>query len=146
MCNPLGKKILCFLHGMLRTLRKNLLLSRWGYFRCTWSTRDTLGKKLLLPYWGLFKYAWVHWGRIFCLLYGNDVWYAWSIGEEFSVFLLGIVFLILFDSLGRIFCFLIGESFDDFVPYWANLEMFVSFFFSKKDFFFKLFMTKLHVV
>ena len=32
-----------------------------------------LGKNLLLPHLRLFKYAWVHWGRIFCLLNGDDV-------------------------------------------------------------------------
>ena len=73
-------------------LRKNLLLPCWGYFRCTWSTGDTLGKNLLLLHWRFLKYAWVHWGRIFCLLHGDDVWCIWSIGEESSASLLGMMF------------------------------------------------------
>ena len=44
---------------------------------------------------------------------------------------------------------LTGESFDDFVPNWGNLEMFFFFlfiFFERSIFFFQLYMTKLHVV
>ena len=111
---PSRYNIFYFLHGMLRTLRKNLLLPHWGYFRCTWSIVEesfasTLGivllclgpsRKNLLP---------LPWG--WCSRYtGSTV-------EESSASLLGIIFLSLCDLLemvlgctcfigGRVFCFL----------------------------------------
>ena len=69
----------------------------WGRIFC-FLTGDTLGvldslrKNLLLPSWGLFKYALVYQGKIFCLLYEDDVLdIAWSTREESSASLLGIV-------------------------------------------------------
>ena len=53
-------RIFCFLHGLLRTLRKNLLLLCWAFFFFffLFSVLDSLGKNLLLPYRAYFRCTW----------------------------------------------------------------------------------------
>ena len=52
-------RIFCFLYGLLRILRKNFLLPRWGFFLFYYYyfffyVQDSIGKNPLLPYWRHF--------------------------------------------------------------------------------------------
>ena len=59
-------RIFCFLHGLLRTLRKNLLLPRWRFFFFFFGiglTGEESSTSLLV----------ILWGRIFSFLIGDTL-------------------------------------------------------------------------
>ena len=65
-------RIFCFLHGLLRTLRKNLLLPRQGFFWCMRLTGEESFASLLE----------ILWGRIFYFLTRDCFNVLGFIGEE----------------------------------------------------------------
>ena len=123
-------RIFFFLHGLVRTLRKNLLLPHWGFFfffRCI----GLIGEESFASSQGILQVYLIHRG------YFGEESFASSLGKNL---LLPHWWKSLLLPLP-----LTGESFDDFVPHWGNLEMFLLFF-ERREFFFLLFMTKLHIV